>query len=124
MALRKSQLEHMLLIRSLVRRLKASGFRNVQADLKGLAGPGKLRHAFEEHAFVPDVTGVGTEYNVFEVETEDSIYDDHTAQQWPKLAEHAEGRNGRFWVVVPKGAGEDARSRLARLRVQGGVLEI
>jgi hypothetical protein len=125
MAVRASKLAHMLMIRSLVLDLKKKGYKNIKADLNGLSKPeGVEGHNWDEEEFIPDVTGDGSEHNVFEVETADTIYDDHTGEQWKTFADYAEKRNGRFWVVVPKGTADDAKWRLSRLKVSAKVLEI
>jgi hypothetical protein len=124
MAVRTSKLAHMLMVRSLVLDLKKKGFRNIRADLEGLARPPRVDGTPEDETYVPDVTGDGREHNVFEVETADTIYDEHTADQWKSFADYARERNGRFWVVVPKGTADDARFRLSRLHVAADVLEI
>ena len=124
MAVRTSKLAHMLMVRSLVIDLRKKGFRNTCADLNGLARPPAVDGMPEDEVYVPDVTGDGSEHNVFEVETADTIYDEHTAGQWKSFAAYARQRNGKFWVVVPKGAAEDARWRLDKLDVSADVLEI
>ncbi|MBI5446013.1 MAG: hypothetical protein HY900_32970 [Deltaproteobacteria bacterium] len=124
MAVRASKLAHMLMVRSLVLDLKKKGFRKIRADLAGLARPPRVEGAPEDETYVPDVTGDSREHNVFEVETADTIYDEHTADQWKNFADYARERHGRFWVVVPKGAADDARWRLDRLHVSANVLEI
>src|SRR5690349_21011789 len=102
MAVRASKLAHMLMVRSLVLDLQKKGFRNIHADLNGLAKPSRVDGAPEDEMYVPDVIGDGRELNVFEVETADTIYDDHTADQWKSFSDFAKERNGKFWVVVPK----------------------
>ncbi len=124
MAVRTSRLAHMLLIRSLILRLQKSGYKHLRADLQGLKRPETISGNPLDETYVPDVTGYGLEENIFEVETPDTIYDEHTEKQWTSFAEYAKKRNGKFWVVVPRGAGEDAQSRLHRLNLSGRVLEL
>ena len=48
---------------------------------------------------------------VFEVETEDSIYDSHTEDQWRLFSANARAHQKSFVVVVPKGFEQQAHQR-------------
>ena len=60
---------------------------------------------------------------VIEVETDDSIYDQHTEDQWRLFAAHAKNIGGAFVVVVPRGCVRIAKARLNQLNLEAEIWE-
>ncbi len=112
----KSQLQHDQIVRVVVNHLAQNGYRNIRADLRGHVQPALVKGTRQDH--IPDVTADGL---IVEVETSDTIENDHTTSQWSLFSDHA-ARNGKtFWVVVPNGSVAAAKSRLNALRLTGVV---
>lgn len=121
---RLSESQHEYLVRNMAELLFAGPYRDVRVDLPGYDMPDKV---FREGAAVymlPDLTARGTKFFVFEVETADSIDDEHTLEQWPMFAAHAQRMKGEFWVVVPRRCGGIAMGRLKELGLKGQVVEL
>ncbi|HNT26574.1 MAG TPA: hypothetical protein PKH10_00210 [bacterium] len=100
MGKRLVQSDHDLMVAAYAKDLMKLGY-EVAVDLPGLITPAQIG----EH--IPDITakdpGTG-KFHVFEVETSDSINDEHTASQWLTFAVAAAIGNSQFHVIVPKAA--------------------
>jgi hypothetical protein len=112
------------MVTAAARHLVAKGFQEVKADLPGFQQPDKIVWSGSGRGHIPDVTGWGSEFNLFEVETADSINDQHTADQWKLFAAFAGQHGAVFWVVVPVGAAAAAGQRLKDLGISAKVWEL
>lgn len=121
---RTSDSDHDRIVGELARGLIREGFTEVFADAEGFELPAELIWEGEEEGFVPDISGINEELYLIEVETADSIRDEHTAQQWSMFAEAARQKEGRFVVAVPKGSGTEAMERLRELGLSATVWEL
>jgi len=119
---RKYKHNHDQMVRDVYNDLISNGFRNVKADLKGLAQPELIYWTSTENGHIPDLTASrnGTRH-IFEIETSDSIFDQHTEDQWKLFAANAQQDGKTFFFVVPKGSENLAKSRLAQLDIQAEV---
>jgi len=110
------------MVRDVYNYLISNGFGNVKADLKGLAQPELIYWTSTEKGHIPDLTASrnGTRH-IFEIETSDSIFDQHTEDQWKLFAANARQDGKTFYVVVTKGSEDLAKSRLAQLDIQAEV---
>lgn len=118
MGKRRNQSEHDSMVRAIADHVAATGHRQIKADLTGFSKPDLVRWQNQTTGHIPDVTSNnGTAY-LFEVETADSIDDQHTADQWKLFSANAQQQSKRFIVVVPKGSEQRARARAAQLNVQ------
>lgn len=124
MARRVSEAAHDGMVRSAARHLRRRFYRNVRADVREYPTPHRIVSRATGAIEVPDLTAEGKGVHVFEVETTDSILDPHTAEQWPLFAAYAAERSGKFWIVVPRGAGSEAKSRLQELDLRARVWEM
>ena len=119
----QSQAFHDKMIKQLADSLISKKFRDVRADHPD--SPEKpapiTLEAFASY-YIPDVTATGIQMVIFEVETDETINDAHTGEQWELFASYAHLHGAEFWVVVPKASMEDAEQRLAKLRVHGKVM--
>jgi hypothetical protein len=71
---------------------------------------------------VPDVTAdLGGKAYLVEVETADTIEDEHTESQWRLFAAFAQQHNKIFVVVVPMASKAAAEIQLRRLGLTGEV---
>jgi hypothetical protein len=118
----KSQSNHDQMIRDVCNHLISHGYRDIKADLKGLPHPALILWKTTGKGHIPDVTAKsnGTD-SLFEIETEDSIFDQHTKDQWTLFAANAEQFGKVFYVVVPKGSENSAESRLGQLGIEAKV---
>lgn len=121
MAKRRSQSQHDQMVKFVIDYLLSNNFSSVKADLSGFTKPAKITWESNGQGHIPDVTAEGKESNLFEIETEDSIFDDHTADQWSLFAAYSQQHGKQFWVVVPHGSVKSAQSRLTQLGIQAEV---
>jgi len=106
--------EHQDLINMMARHFASQGYRNIRADLPGMATPDAILGTKQNH--VPDLTADknGTRI-ILEAETACTISDDHTASQWSLFSDAAKKAGGEFHIVVPKGYRSSVEQRLAGL---------
>jgi len=121
MARRNSQEDHDRMVRYVAASLMHKGYIDVRAAVPGFDAPNARSWPGAKRGHVPDVTAYGREFNIFEVETSDSIDDEHTEEQWAVFAHFARTRFSLFWVVVPKGCVQAARRRLAKIGIEAKV---
>lgn len=112
----KSQTQHDQIVQVVVNHLAQKGYRNIRADLPGHTQPALVHGTRQDH--IPDVTADGL---IVEVETADTIEDDHTTSQWSLFSDHAAKNGKTFWVVVPNGAVAAAQTQLNTLGLTGEV---
>jgi len=121
---RKSRSQHDKIVRYVHDCLIQQGYDDVRADLPKFTRPEKIARMENDGHVVPDVTGRRYGLNIYEVETDESIFDGHTEDQWTRLATYAREHMARFWVVVPKGSGDSAEQRLRELKVLANLWEV
>jgi len=101
--------------------LGEKGFKDIKADISGYSQPTKIKWKSTGSGHIPDVIAKNGRLTILEVETDDSIFDQHTADQWKLFAVYAQERDAEFWVVVPTGSEPDARVRLTQLGISASV---
>lgn len=121
---RRSQSEHEQMIRMFAEILRKRNYRDVRADLPRCIRPTKVPFVSPDPGQVPDLTAEAGQFNIFEVETADSIMHPHTAEQWITFAKFAQRNHALFWVVVPPGSEKLARERLKELKIKAVVCEM
>ncbi|OGQ94914.1 MAG: hypothetical protein A2284_18910 [Deltaproteobacteria bacterium RIFOXYA12_FULL_61_11] len=118
MAKRRSQSDHDQMVKAVAVHLENEGYCNVAADVKGYDPPTKIIWKRSDSGHVPDATADGI---IVEVETADSINNEHTADQWTLFAAYAAEHDQVFVVVVPEGSKASATRRLRELDVSAEV---
>ena len=120
---RQSQAFHDKMIKQLADSLVSKKFRDVRADHPDFTEkPAPITlEAFASY-YIPDVTATGIQMVIFEVETDDTIDDAHTREEWELFASYAHVNRAEFWVVVPKASMDDAEARLAELGLTAKVM--
>lgn len=118
---RLNQNSHDSMVRNAVNYLRTNGFNNIKADIGGYDCPTKITWMSTGKGHIPDIDAHGDKKNIFEIETEDSISDPHTADQWKLFSKYADEHGADFWVVVPKGSEYSASFRLAELGIKGKI---
>jgi hypothetical protein len=117
MAVRKNQAEHETMVRSLAIHLKEQGHSDIKVDLFGGPIPDGIYWETRKIGYIPDVTSTKGQHYLFEVETDDSIDDAHTADEWSLFAANAKRESKLFIVVVPKGSEQVAWQRAQTLGI-------
>jgi hypothetical protein len=118
MAKRKNQAEHVSMVKSIANYLSSKGFSAIKADLPDQSQPDLIYWEKTKKGHVPDVTATLNNQNyIFEVETDDSVNDEHTEDQWTLFAANAKQYSKQFIVVVPKGSETKAHQRLEELKI-------
>lgn len=108
---------HSDLIKMMIQYYTSQGFRNLKADVPNMVSPDIIYGMKKNH--IPDITAEKNGVRIIlEAETEDSIFDDHTASQWSLFSAAAHQNKGEFHIVVPKGSRSDAEQRAADLGIQ------
>lgn len=121
MVKRQSQSDHDKMVEYVVNYLKEQGFWDIKADIPGYSKPEKVTWTSTGKGHIPDVTIGGPQFSLFEIETDDSINDTHTADQWKLFATHAQNNNAKFWIVVPTGLENTAEQRCEGLGIGPGI---
>ena len=96
----------------------------IKVDIGGFHLPERIDWPDGREGEVPDATAIGSKFYIYEVETADSITDEHTERQWALFAGHAKERGGVFYVVVPPMNVMDARRRMKELSLDGQVMPV
>lgn len=110
------------MVRNVYNHLLSKGYSDVRADLGGLPQPTRIYWEATGEGHIPDLTGNKNGTNcLFEVETEDSIFDQHTEDQWNLFSASAKHHGKAFIVVVPKVSKASAQLRLNQLGIQANV---
>ena len=115
---------HEEMLRKVAKHVRQRFYRDVRARLGGYRPPPAFR--LEDRDRVPDVTmsGKHNRLHILEVETPDSIPAPETRAKWVTFSRQAARNRGKFWVVVPKGTGEEARLLARDLSIEATVWEI
>lgn len=118
-----SQAFHDKMIKLLADSLIGKKFRDVRADHPDFPEkPAPIAVNGSAFCRVPDVTALGIQMVLFEVETDETINDPHTREQWELFSSYAHQNGAEFWVVVPKASMEDADRRLVELGLAAKVM--
>lgn len=117
--------EHDRVLEKLRGRLVANLFSDIKVDLPGYVKPERIIWTATQRGHEPDATAYYLlKQHVFEVETADSLGDEHTYEQCRLFAAYVRNRFAEFALVVPTGAGLAARSQLSRWGLTATVQEI
>lgn len=117
--------EHDRLVEKLRARLVSSLFSDIKVDLPGHAKPDRIVWESTQRGHEPDATAYYLlKHYVFEVETADSLGDEHTYEQCRLFAAYARDQLAEFALVVPTGSGGAGRSQLSSCGLTATVLEI
>lgn len=117
MTKRRNQEEHDSMVRAVAKHVKENGHSNIKADLPGYDKPDLIYWESTKEGHIPDVTSTKNQGYIFEVETDDSIDDSHTEDQWKLFSANAKQHSKKFIVVVPKGSEQQARQRAKQLGI-------
>ena len=117
MAKRGNQAGHDSMVKSVVNHIKGQEHSNIRADLEGYEKPEIIYWSSTKKGHVPDVTSTKNQEYIFEVETDDSIDDSHTEDQWELFSANAKHHSKKFIVVVSKEAEQQARQRVKQLGI-------
>ena len=123
MAKRQSQANHDRMIGQVAKLLTGKNYKDVKADLEGYTAPRKIVWESTGEGHIPDITAYSSQLKIFEVETMDSIRDEHTENQWKLFASYAKTNNALFYIVFPKGAADQVQSRLKELNIEACLME-
>lgn len=122
MANRKPQSDHDKMVQDSATWLSKNKYSDVKADVPGYTSPSKITWESTGKGHIPDISAISnSSIFIFEVETDDSIDDEHTKDQWKLFSAHAKNIKGEFWVVVPKSSTLKAEKRLDSLKLTGKV---
>lgn len=117
--------EHDRLVERLRSWLVSTLFSDIKVDLLGHVKPDRIVWTNTQRGHEPDATAyyLRKQY-VFEVETADSLGDEHTHEQCRLFAAYVRDRFAEFTLVVSIGCSFAARSQLLRWGLNATVLEI
>ena len=112
---RRDQSRHDSMVKSIAEYLTHNGHSNIKADNIGYELHTLICWENTIKAHIPDITSFNDTQYIFEIETDDSILDSHTEDQWKLFSENAQQDSKKFIVVVPKGYEWQARARAKRI---------
>ena len=117
--------EHDRLVQKLGSWLVSNLFSDVKVDLPGHVKPDRIVWTDTQRGHEPDASAYyALKQHIFEVETADSIGNEHTYEQCRLFAAYVHDRFAEFTLVVPSGSSSAAWSQLSRWRLSATVLEI
>ena len=117
MAKRRNQSEHDSMVQSVATHVENDGHSDIKADVPGYDRPDLITWKTTKKGHIPDVTSTKNQNYIFEVETDDSIDDSHTEDQWTLFSANAKKYSKKFIVVVPKGSDQKAWRRARDLGI-------
>mgnify|MGYP006977845567 CR=1 FL=1 len=124
MGKRQIPAQHDRLVSYLAGYLRMEGYEEICADIDGYEKPMWVPIRKTGKSETPDLTCYKKQFHVFEVETEDSIVDRHTSEEWRLFASYAQEEGGTFWVAVPQGCEEQAREQIKKMEIEAWVWSI
>lgn len=124
MTVRKDQKIHEIIINIVVNHLKSRNFENIKANIDKYEKPEKI--SWENgNSYIPDITGEENSIlNIWDVETEDSLIDEHSEDKWKAFASHASQKRSEFHIVVPKDKGHNVQKRLRDIGIVAFIHEV
>ena len=124
MAKRKSQSDHDKIVAIIADDLTFQHYSYIKADILGYEKPTKITWEYSEMGHYPDVEGVKEGKVIIEVETDDSIEDEHTQDKWILFNRYASQHGATFSVAVPDGYGNKADIKLRELGIIASIIEV
>lgn len=95
--------EETLIKKALNKVLALKGFEKIRANMEGFETPARLVRADSGDSYIPDITGLknGTK-SYFEIAVKNPKKK-ATVSKWKLLSQLAKLRNGKFYLLVPRG---------------------
>ncbi len=131
MSKRRSQAEHDTIVEMLANSLYArnrnphlENVEDIRADIDGFKRPDVITLPGEKEGETPDATAMASQLWIYEIETADSVDDEHTERQWTLFAKFAEENDAIFHIAVPPMAQGDVKRRLKELSLKATVIPI
>lgn len=117
MSKRINQQHHDFMIKYMVSQLLHAGFSKICADIPGHKKPSPIE--FESSTFCPDVYAEKDMKKVLvEVETDDSINEDHTKFEWAAFHQYKKSNDAELIFVAPGISREKLTLRAYELGIQ------
>ena len=125
MAKRRSQLDHDKMVKKIAYMLVKEGYEDVKAaHISNYPEPEEIDYPDYDEPHIPDVTGYKDYFELYEVETKDSIIEFHTEDQWSLFSTYCEENGAIFIIAVPAGYEDLADERLLELSIQAKVIGV
>jgi hypothetical protein len=100
MSKRINQQHHDFMIKYMVSQLLQAGFSKIYADIPGHKKPSPIK--FQSSTYLPDVYAENDGKKILvEVETDDSINEDHTQFEWIAFNNYKKSNNAELIFVAP-----------------------
>ena len=111
--------EHDLIVLLMVEELKDENYSKIKADLPDHEKPDGIRFQKNiSNRFVPDITAYKNDvFYILEIETVDSLFDEHSHHQWLAFSDYSKRTNSSFILVVPKRYKDSARDILSEKNI-------
>jgi hypothetical protein len=117
--------EHDRLVERLRFRLVANLYSDIKVDLPGYEKPTRIVWRATQRGHEPDASAYyGLKEHIFEVETADSIGDEHTRDQCELFAAYAREHTAEFILVVPAGSRSKASVQLSYWGLSAEIAEL
>lgn len=117
--------EHDRLVGRLHSRLVANLYSGIKVDLPGYEKPTRIVWTATQRGHEPDASGYyGFKEHIFEVETADSIGDEHTYEQCKLFSAYAQQHSAEFVLVVPASSSITASFQLSYWQLHATVLAL
>lgn len=127
MIIRKNHKKHDAMIKYIATILRRVGYIDIKADLPNYKKPEKILWRKTDRGDYPDITGFKNDVrHIIEVETEDTLTEEHIRERWILFSRFAAKTNALFYVFVPTGCRRKATQRIMALGISGNtdIIEI
>ena len=99
-------------------------FDKIKANIDGFDTPSQYVDPSSETVYVPDITGIKSgKKNYFEVAVKNGKVK-ATATKWKLLSELAKIKDGKFYLMVPKGSFAFVRRMLSKYSIHAHVIKM
>ena len=99
-------------------------FDELKANIDGFETPSQYAKASGDGVFIPDITGIKNgKKNFFEVAVKNSK-EKATVSKWKLLSELAQIKDGKFYLMVPKGSFAYVRRIMSEYAIRAHVIKM
>ena len=110
--------EHDRLLAGLIDALRLIGATNIRADLNNLHRPAKIVWTRTQEGHIPDASAtINGKKVIFEVETCDTLFTDHTESQLKLFGAYSRQKKVPCFIVVPANCEIQAGLQIDKLKV-------